>query len=736
MLPPMRERRARTHVHFALLAPTGKDRSKALVICVSIVPKGSSTTILSTENQIRVQTVREDTSRALRGPHIVMPAPLVRSIMIQQVHLRKKLHVVILVAQGFKVLTVNSSDPSCTACPEGQYQPFPKSYQCYDCPPGQEGIFPGSGYLSNCTACAVGQYAPMSGLSSCLLCPQGYSTENVTQMHPFEPVSSPSPLPYTKRFLFNEEIEIRGFKECKPCPVGQFAETQGLGFCTVCPRGNTTLSTGAASLGDCIACPRGTFGNDDGKCVDCRLGRFSASLGATLSCKACQAGQFQNTTGQSSCFGCGEGYIPNPLDLGEATSFAEACIRASPSSTPTPSRTVTSTPSHTPSRTSTESPSSSISPSVTASRTASISSTPTVTSTSTKTPSDTPTSSVTATRTPSNTPTSSRTRTATPTSSVTPSRTASQTASNSATSTPSLTSSQTPSSTLTPSSTGSSTASQTGTPSKTSTPSVTASRTQSGTPSETASVSSTPSKTPSNSGTPSWTSSVTATASASSSASSSSVQRGGGPAKAEDEGPGGVVLIGVPIIAAIALLLCLIIAAFLVRRRRKQKEAANSRSTIKSAKVEAVNPVAGMDTSGNDEEKVGESQKSGFNAFFGSKGKSKQKFDPEQRGNMPEGDSDSQHIKANLQGSKKTFAPVSSRILQTDHEDEEEDTSSGAALGTGSTVRRESSVQFEIENKMGTHRLARNQNQQEGGDNDDRERSNSRAGRIRKLMGF
>ena len=160
---------------------------------------------------------------------------------------------------GFFVFEeTKSGNLTCRPCGRGAYQPFKKSFQCFDCPPGLAGVNPALKAVTECKSCPKGRFSPFGGLAGCLSCPEGYSTAGVNDTYPFEPVASPSPPPYAQRGLLANPIVIVGFLNCAACPRGLFASENGSAVCMSCPSGNTTTQNATSSIDGCIGCPEGT----------------------------------------------------------------------------------------------------------------------------------------------------------------------------------------------------------------------------------------------------------------------------------------------------------------------------------------------------------------------------------------------------------------------------------------------------------------------------------------------
>lgn len=113
--------------------------------------------------------------------------------------------------------------------------------------------------------------------------------------------------------LVDNELEIFGqfFNNPIDCPLGRYSATGDddgdRGSCTPCEAGSYQDITGQT---ECISCPAGYYQDADGArfCWSCDVGTVQPDEGQT-SCDVCPAGTYQDEMNQTECIPCAVGYF-------------------------------------------------------------------------------------------------------------------------------------------------------------------------------------------------------------------------------------------------------------------------------------------------------------------------------------------------------------------------------------------------------------------------------------------
>lgn len=150
----------------------------------------------------------------------------------------------------------------CNACPSGTWAGLPGAEECaahQQCGTGKE--------------IEAGEAGSATSDTTCKLCDPGYFSDSTEQ--------------------------------CKPCPIGFAQSSDGAASCYECGAGQQTKNKTVGSIG-CSSCAAGKASPDNGACVDCAAGSFTATLGAD-SCQSCQTGKFSVTVGGNTCTDCPPG---------------------------------------------------------------------------------------------------------------------------------------------------------------------------------------------------------------------------------------------------------------------------------------------------------------------------------------------------------------------------------------------------------------------------------------------
>ncbi|KAL4434258.1 hypothetical protein ABPG75_000699 [Micractinium tetrahymenae] len=219
----------------------------------------------------------------------------------------------------------------CTPCPPGTAQlagsspPFPATGNCPLCPAGEYTDVPGA---QRCNICPANSYSATPGSTSCTQCGAGEVTiskweQGATQCTPCPTGTWAGPEDTRcNRCIADFETRVNGTgaSSCTPCqpgsyaynsshtgpfsvgPVGYFAFEEGSSECEECEAGTFNNATGQAN---CTECPAGTFNPYTGSsradaCRPCQPGMFASGSGSTF-CDVCEAGTYQDLEGQSSC---------------------------------------------------------------------------------------------------------------------------------------------------------------------------------------------------------------------------------------------------------------------------------------------------------------------------------------------------------------------------------------------------------------------------------------------------
>ena len=93
---------------------------------------------------------------------------------------------------------------------------------------------------------------------------------------------------------------------CTDCGAGKWNGNTGQSACTSCAAGTESAALRATAIGTCTNCAVGTFSSSGkGFCSKCPVGTITASTGQSR-CTQCASGTFVATVGQSACGGCAQ----------------------------------------------------------------------------------------------------------------------------------------------------------------------------------------------------------------------------------------------------------------------------------------------------------------------------------------------------------------------------------------------------------------------------------------------
>ena len=198
----------------------------------------------------------------------------------------------------------------CQQCPETEYQDLEGQTACVKCPAGRANNLNGQ---SICGECLEGTYS-LEGQDRCTTCEPGrYANDTLTE-------NECSPCP-------EGMYSAPDGKSCSPCDIGYANSVPGQDECVACETGKVSNSTLQST---CYTCEVGKVSvpNTSGLrtlCRDCPEGTYMPFPGQDRStdiCKLCEAGRYQNNTGEGDCVDCEVGKY--------SEAGAEECILCDP----------------------------------------------------------------------------------------------------------------------------------------------------------------------------------------------------------------------------------------------------------------------------------------------------------------------------------------------------------------------------------------------------------------------
>jgi hypothetical protein len=176
-------------------------------------------------------------------------------------------------------------------------------------------------HLGLCEDCPAGKYTAKENADTCDACPPGKHKE--TKKAFFCDMCEPG------RFG-SGDVSQSASTYCQPCARGQFQKAGGNTSCVSCSAGQFQDQQGQTMCLAVQRCRNGTYqtaapmASTDRSCATCATGKFSDSNNA-VACKACDDGQFQDHTGQSTCrmhTVCAAG---SRMELAPSTTTDRAC---------------------------------------------------------------------------------------------------------------------------------------------------------------------------------------------------------------------------------------------------------------------------------------------------------------------------------------------------------------------------------------------------------------------------
>jgi len=181
----------------------------------------------------------------------------------------------------------NVGASACTACSTGRYQPGTAK--------------------TSCVACGTGQYTNTTGAAACTFCAAGTASDAVEASDET-----------TCAICLAGQYAPRGASSCEHCSTGQYSSANGAAACTDCDAGYYCPSTGMSDSG--FACAVGTYSSPgESACTSCPVGQFADTTASgvddgaytyytayygTTGCTLCNAGQYQDSSGQVGCIDC------------------------------------------------------------------------------------------------------------------------------------------------------------------------------------------------------------------------------------------------------------------------------------------------------------------------------------------------------------------------------------------------------------------------------------------------
>lgn len=177
------------------------------------------------------------------------------------------------------------------------------SFNCVPCTLGESNANSPPG-VGECKKCSFGTYAQSDKSSSCTGCPAGkYGLE----------IGATDDSVCRECEIGKYQASSQGFKECKPCPPGNFCNTTGMADYYSCRIGTFQNQTWGDS---CFPCPAGRYQDMTGGavCSACSAGKSNPQIGSVSasSCAACGSGEYSNFNGASECQKCPKDSFPSP----------------------------------------------------------------------------------------------------------------------------------------------------------------------------------------------------------------------------------------------------------------------------------------------------------------------------------------------------------------------------------------------------------------------------------------
>ena len=200
---------------------------------------------------------------------------------------------------------------ACTGCPVGTYS---FDYGAVgSCTPCAAGSYSGTTGSSSCMGCDPGYYQDKTGSSSCIICPigtygDGFSGDGATSCTPcrtnsYSDTPGSSSCTFCPDGTYNNTYGSTSASDCKPCPPGSFYNGNG---CFLCYAGSYNPKSGSNSYDDCKKCSLGQYSNEGAaSCTTCPIGTFNdGSWGNFSYCTTCPGGKITSTTGSTSLSQC------------------------------------------------------------------------------------------------------------------------------------------------------------------------------------------------------------------------------------------------------------------------------------------------------------------------------------------------------------------------------------------------------------------------------------------------
>ena len=207
----------------------------------------------------------------------------------------------------------NTNADDCILCAQGTYSSQARASACENCVSGTYSTSTGNAHVDTCGQCVAGTFADTAASTVCTECAAGKISTVVGAPSPDTCIQCAS----------GKYVSSPGSVACILCPIGSYAALQGLEICTLCASGkySTALETGAVHGELCVQCPTRTTPNAQHTNCTCSAGSTGLDGGI---CTYCVPGKYKNTTGANECTDCKVGQFS--ASVGAVSDVCQACV--------------------------------------------------------------------------------------------------------------------------------------------------------------------------------------------------------------------------------------------------------------------------------------------------------------------------------------------------------------------------------------------------------------------------
>ena len=208
-----------------------------------------------------------------------------------------------------------ANTPTCRGCVFGQFQNDEGQTECKKCQAGQVSFDERTNKTKSpdnpvsavrCIACEIGRYAAVAAMAGMPVDPAGGAGMPVDS-------AGGAGMPGGGGGDPTQTEEKEEPPPCLGCAQNRYADVEGLSICKSCGNGKYSLG------------PTSVSAKGAESCIECPEGQHMPAAGIFTECQPCDAGFYQDQTGQTQCKACETGKISGQPDPENVSTFPKIC---------------------------------------------------------------------------------------------------------------------------------------------------------------------------------------------------------------------------------------------------------------------------------------------------------------------------------------------------------------------------------------------------------------------------